>query len=72
MAKIQVDEEKCISCGDCALACSSGLFVAEREKIRVVDEEHCNLCGHCLALCPAEAITIEEMTNGNFLTFPKI
>lgn len=71
MAKIRVDEEKCISCGDCVLACSSGLLVAKREKIQVVDEEHCNLCGHCLALCPVEAITIQEMDRREFPELPE-
>ena len=70
MAKIQIDAEKCILCGDCVLGCSSGLFVAKSEKIQVVDEEHCNLCGHCLALCPVEAITIEERDPRDFPDLP--
>jgi nitroreductase/NAD-dependent dihydropyrimidine dehydrogenase PreA subunit len=65
MAKIQIDEDKCISCGDCVLACPS-LFVVDGDKIRVVDEEHCTLCGHCLALCPGKAISIEEMNPDEF------
>ncbi len=70
MAKIQVDEEKCISCGDCVLACPS-IFLSEGEKIRVVDEEHCTLCGHCLALCPVKAITIQEMDQREFPELPE-
>jgi len=70
MAKIQVDDEKCISCGDCVVACSSGLFVAKSEKIRVLDEEYCNLCGHCVALCPTEAITIQEIDQREFPALP--
>jgi nitroreductase/NAD-dependent dihydropyrimidine dehydrogenase PreA subunit len=71
MAKIQVDDEKCISCGDCVAACSSGLFVAKSEKIQVVDEESCNLCGHCIALCPADAITIQEIDQGEIPELPE-
>jgi nitroreductase/Pyruvate/2-oxoacid:ferredoxin oxidoreductase delta subunit len=69
MAKIQIDEDKCISCGDCILACPS-LCVADGDKIRVVDEEHCTLCGHCLALCPGKAICIEEMNPEEFPDLP--
>ena len=70
MAKIQVDEEKCISCGDCSLACPA-IFIAGGNKVQVVDEEHCTLCGHCLALCPVEAITIKEMDPGEFPDLPR-
>jgi NAD-dependent dihydropyrimidine dehydrogenase PreA subunit len=71
MAKIRVDEEKCISCGDCVLACSSALFVTQSEKMQVVNEEYCNLCGHCIALCPTEAIRIEEIDQREFLALPE-
>ena len=71
MAKIQVDDEKCISCGDCVLACSAGLFVARDEKTQVMDEAHCNLCGHCVAICPAGAITIQEMDQREFPDLPQ-
>jgi nitroreductase/NAD-dependent dihydropyrimidine dehydrogenase PreA subunit len=69
MAKIHVDPEKCISCGDCATACPA-IFHPGDEKIQVVDEEHCTLCGHCLAFCPGEAIRIEELDPGEFPDLP--
>jgi nitroreductase/NAD-dependent dihydropyrimidine dehydrogenase PreA subunit len=70
MANIQVDEGKCISCGDCALACPS-IFMAEGAKIRTFDEEYCTLCGHCLAICPVDAIRIQELDPGEFPELPK-
>ena len=70
MAKIQVDPEKCIACGDCATACPA-IFVLEGEKIRTFDEEHCTLCGHCLAFCPVDAISIQELDPGEFPDLPK-
>ncbi len=69
MAKIHVDPEKCISCGDCATACPA-IFHLGDEKIQVVDEEHCTLCGHCLALCPEDAITIQELDSREFPDLP--
>jgi len=69
MAKIHVDPEKCISCGDCATACPAIFHLAD-EKVQVVDEEHCTLCGHCLALCPVEAISIQELEPKEFPALP--
>ena len=69
MAKIHVDPEKCISCGDCATACPA-IFHLGDEKIQVVDEEHCTLCGHSLALCPEDAITIQELDSREFPDLP--
>jgi nitroreductase/NAD-dependent dihydropyrimidine dehydrogenase PreA subunit len=70
MAKIQVDQAKCIACGDCATACPA-IFILEGEKVRTFDEEHCTLCGHCLAFCPADAIAIQELDPGEFPDLPK-
>jgi nitroreductase/NAD-dependent dihydropyrimidine dehydrogenase PreA subunit len=70
MAKILVDQEKCIACGDCATACPA-IFVLEGGKVRTFDEEHCTLCGHCLALCPVDAISIRELDPGEFPDLPK-
>ena len=70
MGRIEIDSKKCVSCGDCTLACPS-ILVADGEKIQVVDEEYCTLCGHCLALCPVEAITIEGMNLREFPDLPE-
>jgi NAD-dependent dihydropyrimidine dehydrogenase PreA subunit len=69
MAKIHVDPEKCISCGDCVTACPA-IFLREGERIRTVEEEHCTLCGHCLAFCPEDAITIQELAPREFPDLP--
>jgi nitroreductase/NAD-dependent dihydropyrimidine dehydrogenase PreA subunit len=69
MAKIQIDPEKCVSCGDCVTACPA-IFHPAGGKIRVVDEEHCHLCGHCLALCPEDAIVIRELDPREFPDLP--
>lgn len=71
MSRIQIDGEKCISCGDCVAICSSAIFSRGEEKIRVGDEEHCTLCGHCLAVCPVEAIAIEDLNTREFIDLPK-
>lgn len=70
MPEIHIDENKCISCGDCSLACSSGILRFENETIRVVDQDFCILCGHCLALCPADAIYIDGFHPHEFPDIP--
>jgi carbon-monoxide dehydrogenase iron sulfur subunit len=57
---IQVDEEKCISCGKCVDACRAG-------AIRLHPERHtpliCDLCKGkllCVEKCPTKALTYSE------------
>jgi nitroreductase/NAD-dependent dihydropyrimidine dehydrogenase PreA subunit len=69
MGRIEIDAQKCISCGDCAVVCPS-IFLSEEGKIRIVDEEHCTLCGHCLAICPVEAIDHVDLKKGEFVDLP--
>ncbi len=69
MGKIEIDAQKCISCGECAVVCPS-IFIPEEGKIRIVDEEHCTLCGHCLAICPVEAIDHEDLDKREFVDLP--
>jgi len=71
MGKIRIDGETCISCGDCALVCSPGIFHLEKGKIQVGEEEACNLCGHCLALCPVDAIAIEGVDSKGLPDLPE-
>jgi len=70
MGKIEIDGQKCISCGDCIAVCPS-IFIPEEGKIRIIDEEHCTLCGHCLALCPVEAIDLGGLDKREFLEIPQ-
>jgi nitroreductase/NAD-dependent dihydropyrimidine dehydrogenase PreA subunit len=70
MGKIEIDAQKCISCGECAAVCPS-IFIPEEGKIHIVDEEHCLLCGHCLAICPVEAIEHEDLDKREFADLPR-
>jgi nitroreductase/NAD-dependent dihydropyrimidine dehydrogenase PreA subunit len=71
VAGIHVDFEKCTSCGDCTLACSSSILVAGGETVRVADEEYCTMCGNCVAVCPAGAISIEGLNLAEFPNVPE-
>src|SRR5664280_507305 len=53
-AEIAYHAEKCIQCGDCALACKAkavSLETAER-----IDRTKCNNCGKCVDVCPTLAL----------------
>jgi len=69
MGMIEIDKEKCISCGDCVTVCPS-IFFWQDGTIQVMDEEHCTLCGHCLAICPVEAIAHGELNADEFVALP--
>jgi nitroreductase/NAD-dependent dihydropyrimidine dehydrogenase PreA subunit len=70
MGKIEIDGQKCISCGECVMVCPS-IFIPEEGRIRIVDQEHCTLCGHCLAICPVEAIDHEDLEKREFVDLPE-
>lgn len=61
MYQIDVDEEKCIGCGECVEVCPSDVYEIQDEKSVVVNEEECVGCESCLDVCEQEAITLSEI-----------
>ena len=61
MYQIDVDEEKCIGCGECVEVCPSDVYEIQDEKSVVVNEEECVGCESCLEVCEQEAITLTEI-----------
>ncbi|MFC1514989.1 ferredoxin [Candidatus Omnitrophota bacterium] len=61
MAKIVVDESKCVGCGLCVTNCPE-IFELNDEGIAVVKSSDSNSCDikDTASQCPVEAITIEE------------
>ena len=61
MYQIDVDEEKCIGCGECVEVCPSDVYEIQDEKSVVVNEEECVGCESCLDVFEQEAITLSEI-----------
>jgi nitroreductase/NAD-dependent dihydropyrimidine dehydrogenase PreA subunit len=57
MLQFQVDQERCIQCGECALDCPSGVIALD-DFPQITNEGGCIRCQHCLAVCPTAAISI--------------
>ncbi|WP_170180250.1 4Fe-4S binding protein [Desulfoglaeba alkanexedens] len=52
----QVDQEKCVGCGECAKACSFGAISIQNGKA-VVAPQLCQGCRVCVSACPKGAIS---------------
>jgi len=61
MHKIEVDEEKCIGCGDCVDMCPVDVYEMQDEKSVPVNAEECTGCESCLEACEQQAITVTEV-----------
>lgn len=63
MAKIEIDREKCISCGACVKDCITYSLEQDENRIAKVKdggENLCISCQHCLSVCPTGAISVND------------
>jgi NAD-dependent dihydropyrimidine dehydrogenase PreA subunit len=61
MYKIEVDEEKCIGCGECVDICPVDVYEMKDEKSVPVNAEECIGCESCIEVCEQDAITVTEV-----------
>jgi carbon-monoxide dehydrogenase iron sulfur subunit len=64
---VDVDEERCIGCGTCVIACPLGVPKLDTDRKKMVK---CDLCQDeeipvCVANCPNEALIYAEVENGS-------
>ncbi len=63
---IEIDEERCSGCGECASACAEGAIRIVDGKARLVSETYCDGLGACLGECPEGALRITERESEEF------
>jgi len=51
----QVNQDKCIACGECGKICQFNAIVCVKEHV-LTFEQLCHSCGGCRRVCPADAI----------------
>lgn len=62
--RFQIDEEKCIQCGNCVKTCTGMVIKQDESKVPYMTSfekfgwNGCWKCQHCLAVCPTGAISI--------------
>jgi len=57
---IEIDEERCDGCGQCALACAEGALTIIDGKAKVISDNLCDGLGACIGECPQDALKIIE------------
>ncbi|MEJ5328035.1 MAG: 4Fe-4S binding protein [Candidatus Bathyarchaeia archaeon] len=62
---IEVDSEKCISCGACVTLCPVEAIKIDEDKSIVFDREKCigSLCSACVDACPTRSIKSVKQNN---------
>lgn len=60
MLNLQIDQDSCIQCGECAEDCPYNIITLDGGYPEVVTdrEEQCIQCQHCFTVCPTGALSI--------------
>ena len=59
---VNIDEDLCTGCGDCADMCPRGILYVDEETnlCKVTDQSQCDRLAGCERVCPVEAIKINK------------
>lgn len=60
MRKANVNEKRCVACGECAYTCPKAAIKVKKGCFAAVDNALCVGCGLCAKACPADCIEILE------------
>jgi len=63
---IEIDEERCIGCGQCVLDCAEGAIALVDGKAKVIADMYCDGLGACLSGCPVDALRIIQREADDF------
>ena len=61
-----VDEDRCIACANCENVCEYGAIKVEK-SVAKVNPMLCKGCGTCVVECPAEAISMQNLSDEKLL-----
>ena len=57
---IEIDEEKCVGCGNCVTGCAEGALQIVDGKAKLVNETFCDGLGACIGTCPTDALKLTD------------
>ncbi|RJS49459.1 MAG: ferredoxin [Methanobacterium sp.] len=57
---IEVNPDKCISCGTCKKFCPTQAITVEDDQTALINQDLCVGCGACANVCEADAISLER------------
>ena len=63
---IEIDQELCDGCGQCAPDCAEGALEIVDGKARMIAEKYCDGLGACLGACPVGALQVIEREADDF------
>lgn len=63
---VEIDEQRCDGCGQCATACAEGALEIRDGKARLIKESYCDGLGACLGECPRGAVRVIEKEADEF------
>ena len=58
--KVEVDQDECIQCGQCAEICPADVLTMQDGRVCIRDDTPfgCIACGHCMMVCPEGNVTV--------------